>query len=78
MIGVGVIYRPPNLSLIEFLKEFDETLEVLNQKNVKWMILGDFNLDLLLNGNSQIQYRDILQANGYINLINEPTRDIDI
>ena len=55
-VGVGVIYRPPNLSLNEFCKEFDETLEVLNQKNFKWMILGDFNLDILLNGNSQSQY----------------------
>ena len=60
---------------MNFLKEFEETLEILNQKNVKRMILGDFNLDLLLNGNSQTQYRDILQANGFINLINEPTRE---
>ena len=74
-VGVGVIYRPPNLSLNEFCKEFDETLEVLNQKNFKWMILGDFNLDILLNGNSQSQYCDVLQANGFINLINEPTRE---
>ena len=52
-IGVGVIYRPPNLSSVEICRELDETLEVLNQKNAKWMILGDFNLDIFLNGNSQ-------------------------
>ena len=39
------------------------------------MILGDFNLDILLNGNSQSQYCDVLQANGFINFINEPTRE---
>ena len=52
---VGVVYRPPNSSLEEFNRNYEQILSELSDK--KAFILGDFNINLLQATPSSLEDR---------------------
>ena len=75
-IIIGTIYRPPGGDVYCFIKELESLLENIKRENRKCYIMGDFNLDLLKADTHQPTsiFLDLLYANGYLPLINRPTR----
>ncbi len=45
-ILIGVIYRPPDSNLTNFMDKFEAILYAANKNNNKCLFLGDFNLDI--------------------------------
>ena len=74
-LTIGCIYRPPSASIVSF-NEYLSTLFVEGQLRGKCIIMGDFNIDFLKvqNSISFRNFKDIMSENGYIMLINSPTR----
>ena len=68
------IYRAHTVKMKQFLTDIDEILVTLNEHSEVLCILGDFNLDMLTESNAQKQYNSILNQNGFIQTIKEPTR----
>ena len=48
-ITIGVFYRPPNQA--NFIELFVKSFSLLNLKDNSFYLLGDFNINLLQNGN---------------------------
>lgn len=71
---VGVIYKPPDQSLLTFNNEFNELLTRVAKKDV--MIAGDFNIDLLKHNNHALtgNYLDMISSHHLIPVILRPTR----
>ena len=70
----AVIYCHPNNNYIEFIDSLDNKLQLLNLKNKRLMIMGDFNIDVNSNVTSTLDYLHMLQLNACINLITKPIR----
>ena len=77
-IILSIIYRPPNLSLLEFLESFSNYMEKLNEYSStisNKLFVGDFNIDLLqcedLNTN---RFLDTLMTASLVPTIIHPTR----
>ena len=68
-INVGVIYRPPNGDITQFMAELIEIMTNLPDK--KTFILGDFNIDLLDGNDNKIvqNFEDIVISSGFTPLI---------
>lgn len=47
---VSTWYRPPNSSL-ELFQAFEEILEIIDQTNLEYYLLGDMNCDMQPNSN---------------------------
>ena len=73
---VGVIYRRPGTSLIDFNNEMDSILNALKNENKRIYITGDFNLNLLnaSNDNNIKQFIDTFHSTNLFNTITKPTR----
>ncbi|NRB81764.1 MAG: hypothetical protein HRU38_24405 [Saccharospirillaceae bacterium] len=73
-ITVGVIYRPPNGDVNEFINEMNFILKEISTKYV--YIMGDFNINLhdMSNSNS-IAFEDIILTSGYSPLISTYTHE---
>ena len=69
-LTVGVVYRPPNGELSNFLAEIDAIFRELPQENV--IIMGDFNIDLLAENHN---YEHILYGNNIIPTISIATHE---
>ena len=74
----GVIYRPPNGDIHNFLKSFDHICKLLPKSGVR--IMGDFNVDLLKvigdagHGNHSL-FEECLFRNGFAPVISIPTHE---
>lgn len=67
-INIGVIYRPPNGDLNEFIEEFENIITSL-PKGVNY-IMGDFNIDLLQSQNINVEkFEETFISNGQFPLI---------
>ena len=74
-IIVGVVYRPPNCSLIEFNKEYEDIISELNGK--KAYILGDYNIDLLkLSSPQEDKFQEVIFSCGLTPTISIPTHQM--
>ena len=76
---IGNIYRPPNNNneaILQFTEDITQTLESLHHSQKKWIITGDFNIDLLkINSRPQyLEYFNSLLALGFSPRITFPTR----
>ena len=49
---VGIIYRPPNHNLDNFLSKLDEFLSIIAQENKEVYLMGGYNIDLLSTENN--------------------------
>jgi len=68
------LYRPPSYPESGFLEQLEAFLGV-NSKSQINLLVGDINFDLLGNDRIPIQtYSNIMSSNGFISLINVPTR----
>ena len=75
-IIIGLVYRPPNSSMLNFNKEFEIFLSKINKENKIIYLLGDYNINVLNTGcHSQTsEFVDILYSNHLFPLITKPTR----
>ena len=71
---VGGIYFHPHSSISNFQLKLESVIEKINLEGLNYFILGDFNINLLSDAPSIIQYKESLESLGVINLINCPTR----
>ena len=70
----GVIYRPPNGEISNFLGTMNQILEALPKDNVH--IMGDFNIDLLKTADTKTAaFEDLVIVNGYAPVISIPTHE---
>lgn len=70
------IYKSPTLKEIDFIADMEDYLNQVDPRNnVEQIIIGDLNIDILDN-TSRIStgYLDMLAINGFVPLINKPTR----
>lgn len=75
-IIVGIIYRDPNKSVIDFNENFNQCLEHLTLENKHVYIMGDFNINLL-NPSAAIcteEFLNVVYNNSFRPLIDKPTR----
>lgn len=75
-ITVGVIYKTPSARVSDFLISYELTLNALKSKSETFILLGDFNLNLLnYPGNNNVaDFVNLNFENGCIPLITRPTR----
>lgn len=75
-IVIGVIYRPPNSSIPDFLEAMQDILSnpVFHRKTC--IIMGDFNLNFLnySNESSVHDFLDLMSSYSFIPFITKPTR----
>ena len=69
---VGNMYRPPD-SRIEFNDRFEEFIDVVSNQNKAFILLGDFNRNLL-NPEIDRDWGNFTSSLGLTQLISEPTR----
>ena len=74
-IIIGVIYRPPNTNPTDFLSQLADLLGNPIFVNKESLIMGDFNIDLLKQGNSASQdFLETFVSASFLPLISKPTR----
>ena len=71
---IGVIYRPPDKSVDEFLHSLDECLGPLNNENKDLFLMGDFNIDLSIPHTLSNRLLNTVTSNGLYPYIDKPTR----
>jgi hypothetical protein len=54
-IVIGVIYRPPNQSVGDFLFAYKELIGKISKENKTCYIMGDFNLNLVVKRSLKIR-----------------------
>ena len=78
-ITTGVIYRSPSANISDFLQAYQQLIEKLKLCKEHYLLLGDFNIDLL-DYHSDITVSEFVNINfeaGNIPLITKPTRISD-
>ena len=73
---IGVIYRPPNTNLDNFLGYLEPLLEKIKNENKHCYLLGDFNLNLLnIDKHTKTgEFVDLMFSYHLVPLIDKPTR----
>ena len=69
---VGNMYRPPD-SRVEFNDRFEEFIDSLLNEDKEFILLGDFNKDLL-NVDTEREWGNFTTSLGLTQIVNEPTR----
>ena len=69
---VGNMYRPPD-SRVEFNDIFEEFIDSLLNEDKEFILLGDFNKDLL-NVDTEREWGNFTTSLGLTQLVAEPTR----
>ena len=75
-ILVGVIYRPPNQPVYDFLKYINDILQIVHTEKKLFYMMGDFNINILNVSNVQYvdEFLDTMLSNSMFPLIKYPTR----
>lgn len=73
---VGVIYRPPNQNINEFINKYNELVTYVSKQNKLCYIMGDFNLDLMKFQDhlATSEFLEGMYSNMFYPLITRPTR----
>ena len=73
---VGVVYRPPGRSMVEFNVEIEELLLHITKGTKNLILIGDFNIDLLkINEHKETNaFYNCLTSHQLIPTITRPTR----
>ena len=71
---VGVIYKPPNFSNLEFLDKLERTLHNVFLSKKKCVFMGDININTLTKTSVSKEYINLIQSEGFSQLIFEATR----
>lgn len=73
--ALGIVYRPPSQSVVDFLEQFENCINYIAPKFDELICMGDFNINALEdNCSAYIRLRNVLESYGLIQLVNEPTR----
>lgn len=74
-VGVGVVYRPPNMDYGFFLSRLEETFTNIFPQVDALCCLGDFNIDMLqINSPATKRLSAIIDSFGMVQAVEEPTR----
>ena len=75
-IIVGIVYRPPNHRLDDFLSTNNELLGNISRENKISFVMGDFNINLINYQNQHLtgQFLDGMYSNVFFPLITHPSR----
>jgi len=75
-VVIGVVYRPPNTDMKEFIDEMNVLLESNVMKSKRCYLMGDFNINLLNCSSHGLtsDFVDTMFAHTYFPLVNRPTR----
>ena len=77
---VGVVYRHPTQNHLksQFVKAFNDILQKISTAKLKAFIVGDFNINTLTNSLDlspiSKNYLNSITSNGYLSLVDIPTR----
>ena len=73
---VGIIYRPPNQNVNDFVIRMNDVLGKISRDNEICYLMGDFNLNLLnnQNHNATVKFLDGLYSHLFFPLITLPFR----
>lgn len=74
---VVCVYHPSGSDDEVFITNFHELVTILFQKNIKFYIAGDFNIDTLVKSKYSKMFTDILESFELKLTINEVTRESD-
>ena len=76
---IGVIYRPPNTNMNEFIESISDVIGSIRKLNCPVYLMGDYNMDLLKSNDHKLtgDFLDMMYSHSYIPLINRPTRITD-
>ena len=67
LITIGVFYRPPKQA--SFMELIVKSFSLLNLKDNKIYLLGDFNINLLRNGNHILNRKGIAAFQGPVHTL---------
>ena len=73
---IGVIYRPPDWKLRDFISELDQLVNVISRENKSVFLLGDYNLEMMKQSTHQAtgEFLDVMFSRMFFPLITRPTR----
>lgn len=76
---IGVIYRPPNTNITDFLNKLQMILLKIKRERKPCYLLGDFNLNIMNSSQHEgtNQFLDLLYSHSFVPLIDRPTRITD-
>ena len=76
LVVCGEIYHRPNTSIVDFSRDLETLLNVVNDERKTLYLLGDFNKNLLnsQNNNTVSDFIDLMHSKNLYCLINRPTR----
>ncbi len=79
MVGIKeililLIYNPPKNPKSEFIDSLTQLLNFLQSKEVEYIVLGDFNIDLLDSNTNTYKLRNMSREFGIKQMITNPTR----
>lgn len=69
---IAIVYRPPSWSPIVFLR-FLEAIVQFSFDSKLPVILGDFNINLMLSDSWQLNFLYLVQSNDFENITDRPT-----
>ena len=68
IILVGIVYRPPHISISAFTEQITNSVRTLRIENKQCYIMGDFNINLL-NYDHRMETHDYVDAMFFNSLI---------
>ena len=68
------IYRPHSDSIVNFIDALQNILDNEKLRNKFCVVLGDFNINLLLNNHEIRLFLDFMKSHYFLNYISKPTR----
>ncbi|XP_042146171.1 uncharacterized protein LOC120847641, partial [Ixodes scapularis] len=71
---IGVVYRQPSGSPSVFLDFLQEIFQYASESKLSMILVGDFNIILMLSDSWQLEFLDLVQSHGYENVIECLTR----
>lgn len=72
---VGVVYRPPSMSCVNFLEVFESSVSTVIPLADKVFCVGDFNINLLHYESSEVKSAcEVFESLGLVQVIDVPTR----
>lgn len=69
---IGIIYRPPDGAVNDFISHLNDILNTISSQNYHAYIMGDFSIDML-NSVSSTNFLNTLMSHGFEPTINKPT-----
>lgn len=70
----AVMYRPPDSSVNTFISSLEELLNYVNDNNLKLILGGDLNINILESSAAAITFVSTVESSGYDIVTETPTR----